>query len=240
MKSNLVQTQIQYKMIEELTRANEELSQEIVNRKLKENELEKLLKEKEILLREVNHRVKNNLQIIQGMISLKLDLNESKEVETILIGFKNRLNSISILHSLLQNNGSLEYLSLKEYLSEILRYTLNDKVIIEIDSSNTDIYFEQASSIGMVIHELATNSLKHAWNNDRDYKKVVSLKINEVDKKLNMVYQDNGNNTVSPKDLENSFGNNIIDVILSDETDNNREYDFTNSGLKFSFNFSIK
>ena len=123
---NTLETQIQYKMIEKLSRMNKDLKEEILKRKLKEAELEKerqrleaALEQKELLLREVNHRVKNNLQVVKSLLSVQVDLSDSPQVADALDTFSSRLNSLVSLHTLLYQSDASGDISLLKFLKEI-------------------------------------------------------------------------------------------------------------------------
>ena len=184
---NTLETQIQYKMIEKLSRMNKDLKEEILKRKLKEGELEKerrrleaALEQKELLLREVNHRVKNNLQVVKSLLSVQVDLSESGEVADALDAFSGRLDSLVSLHTLLYQSDATGDISLLKFVEEIFNGVFDDRVDLRLECVDHYVYFEKLSTLGMILHEIATNSCKHAWkrlttNSLRNYYKLQLL-----------------------------------------------------------------
>lgn len=154
----------------ELKTVNLMLSNEIEARKQKEEELADLLSQNENLLREMHHRVKNNLQTINSMIKIKAhspDLNVKDLSESI----ERRVFQMSKLHDLLLKDKSVDNIDLKYYLGEVLdsiRSMANDNREIQlVMKEDIQLPSEVVLNLGMIVSESCTNSLKYAFDDDK-------------------------------------------------------------------------
>ncbi|MEY4110638.1 MAG: hypothetical protein RLZZ46_993 [Bacteroidota bacterium] len=139
-------------------------------RKKIEEELKKSLKEKEILLKEVHHRVKNNLQIMSSLLRLQtFTLNNEQAIEKFRES-EDRINAMALLHELLYRSGSLNNINISEYVQSIINY-LNSKqygrekveIIFKHQLSNSFLNIDKAISCGLILNEIVTNALKYAF-----------------------------------------------------------------------------
>lgn len=127
------------------------------------------LKEKQVLLKEVHHRVKNSLQVIHSILNLQASFVESPEVQAILEECQHRIRTMSFVHESLYKSKKLTSINLNEYINELMRYLYQAYVqddreitlISEIDNIELDL--QTATSCGMIYNELISNSLKHAF-----------------------------------------------------------------------------
>lgn len=142
---------------------------EITETKLMEDKLKASLKEKELLLHEIHHRVKNNLQIISSLLSLQSGYIKDDETLKIFKESQNRVMSLAMIHEKLYKSSNLVQIDFTEYVKDLvdkLFYTYkisrnNVQLSINIDNIFFDI--ETAIPCGLIINELVTNSLKHAF-----------------------------------------------------------------------------
>jgi len=126
-------------------------------------------KEKETLLKEIHHRVKNNLQVIYSFLSLQCHQTSNNETINQFKAIQNRIKSMAILHDQLYQNNNFSKLNLKHYLKSIINYL---KVSYSADSNTAIIYnaedinisFENAIPLGLVVNELVSNSFQHAFS----------------------------------------------------------------------------
>lgn len=137
------------------------------------------LHEKEVLLAEVQHRVKNNLAVIIGLFNLQRDNATNDETRAAIAEAKNRVLSIAMVHERLYKKANLSRISLKNYIweltKEIIRsHPLYDKITIEEDLEEIDADITKAVPVGLVVNEIITNSLKHAF---KDLSKKPVIKI---------------------------------------------------------------
>ena len=220
----------------ELSLKNELINIEIVKNIELENtverrtiELKNLLMEREVLLKEVHHRVKNNFHSLIGILWMEDEKNNStKNVELI-----NRLKAISKIHENLSSIDNLKFIELDKYLDEIItNLKMTSTIEFDIKSSIEDIVlpFETTMSLGVIINEMITNSIKH--NNSSD-----SLKIElEIKTKDNFIVLQILDNNKEFKSEKTGLGLSIIKHFASILFKSSYEFYYEN-GNKFVLKF---
>jgi two-component sensor histidine kinase len=181
----------------------------------------------ELLLKELHHRVKNNLQIISSLFSLQLNA-KNLDVNSIEVfqDAKNRIHSISLVHKKLYQSNNFEQLEFKSYLSaladDIIASQVN-QITIQNNADCPPITIETAISLGLIFNELLTNSLKHSKNTDQ---LVVSIQFEKNENTERFIYSDNGigvTNVELMKENEGSIGVTLIHL-LAEQLDATIEY----------------
>lgn len=180
---------IQKKLIEE-QKDNEVKLNNLVAKKT--NNLEIALEEKEILLRELNHRVKNNMQTIISLIRLQNDEIEDAKINMLLSTIQNRISAMSHLHELLYRKDTITFVDAYEYFERIvyeIQQSFEHDIEVEYDT-NCTLSSESAIYCGLIINELLTNSFKYAFDeNESGFIKIVFFKN---DNEYSLLYTDNG------------------------------------------------
>lgn len=155
-------------------------------------DLREALDEKTLLLQELSHRVKNNLQTIISLVRLQADDIDDERVEDIFNTVQNRISAMSRLHELLYQQDSISHINTFDYfdlLVDDLKQSYNSKNIeIELDI-NADLLIDQAMYCGLILNELITNSVKYAFE-DKNGTIIVSLQ--KVDNEYRFNIKDNG------------------------------------------------
>ncbi len=134
-----------------------------------EQELSASLKEKEILLKEIHHRVKNNMQVISSLLSLQSKTIPDKHTQEIFDESRNRIRSMALIHEKLYQSKDLFNIDFQSYVSDLLdnlkiSYGLKEKNIgTKVDIENVSFDINSAISLGLIINELASNAYKHAF-----------------------------------------------------------------------------
>lgn len=158
---------------------------EITDRMAASNEISQSLKEKETLLQEVHHRVKNNLQIISSLLNLQSTYLKDDESKSVLKESQNRIKSMSFIHESLYMNKNFSSVDLKEYVkglssSLLYSYCLNpERMEIQIDVDELTLNLDQAIPCGLIINELVSNTFKHAYPDGAEGKLVIRIKEKE-------------------------------------------------------------
>jgi two-component sensor histidine kinase len=168
-----------------------------LERKKIEEELNSSLAEKEFLLKEIHHRVKNNLQIISSLLNLQAQsINDPfiKEKYTESIG---RIKSMAIIHELLYKSKNLSTIKIEDYLDELVSFITNtynvDKNIsvnLKVKVQQKFIELDKAIPCGIIINELLSNAFKYAFKNKN--KGTINISFREVEKQYNLIVSDNG------------------------------------------------
>lgn len=142
---------------------------DITNRKIAEGNIKNSLKEKELLLKEIHHRVKNNLQIISSLLRLQSSFIKDKNDLSVFIESQNRISSIASIHKMLYESADIANIDAGEFFKQLIERlfhvynTGTDKVKIEIETGDLKIDTDLANPIGLLITEIVSNSLKYAF-----------------------------------------------------------------------------
>jgi PAS domain S-box-containing protein len=192
---------------------------DITDRKRAEEEAEKQLAEKEILLREVHHRVKNSIANIEAFLSLQAGSNPNIEVKKALQEAVGRVQSIRVLYEKLLLTADYRDTSINNYLESLISslvavHDLNNNITVKTDISDFLINSKKALSVGIIINELLTNVFKYAFTG-RD-NGTVSVSIDKTENRVTLVVKDNGVG-ISERRQENKspgFGFTIVKMIV--------------------------
>jgi len=166
--------------------------------KEKESSLEKALGEKELLLREVHHRVKNNLNIISGLISIQSSMITDESARNILLEIQPRLQSISLVHDKLYKTDDLTNIDLSLYLEELaslLLGMLGEKdlnVALTIDIPHLALETDKTVSLGLICSELITNAVKYGFFKENSEPNQLVISLKEIDGEKRLTVANNG------------------------------------------------
>ncbi len=146
------------------------------------NELQKSLGERELLLKEIHHRVKNNLQIISGLLDLQKEEIEAEESKAVFNEGQSRVKSIALIHQNLYQNDNLANIKFSSFVKELTVQVgevfeqLNAKLEIDIDMPDLILDIDTAVPLGLIINELLTNAFKYATSKNKTGLVTISLK----------------------------------------------------------------
>jgi len=147
---------------------------DITDRKRNEESLMNLAKEKEVMLREIHHRVKNNLQLMLSLVRMQNSKSENDVVKSNLKVIENRLNSMALIHEDLYSSDNLTKVQFKHYVERLINHLIKamgidpEMIKIKQDIAKVNLSIDLAIPIGIIINELVTNSLKHAYNGTQE------------------------------------------------------------------------
>ena len=169
---------------------------DITKRKIADNKIKSSLKEKNNLLQEIHHRVKNNMQIISSLLNLQIKYVDEEEAVNVLKESQNRIKSMAMIHEKLYMSDDLAHINFVDYIQSLVKnlfysYNVentNIKPIFEVE--DVTLNMETAVPCGLIISEIVSNSLKYAFPNERKGEIYISLKT--VDDKYELIIRENG------------------------------------------------
>ena len=219
--------------------------QEITGRKQSDEQIKANLQEKETLLQEIHHRVKNNMTVISSLLKLQMTRLSDKAAKEALQDSQNRVQTMSMIHETLYRSGNLSAIDMKTYLSELGRiifqsYNLSGKVTLKIEAEGILIGVKQASPVGLIVNELITNSLKYAFLDGREGEILLELKSNN-ENGVELTVSDNGIGIPAGFDLKNadSLGLKLVKMLVENQLDGSVDME-SNNGTKFTIKFNIE
>jgi len=192
---------------------------EVTNEELSATRISK--EEKEVLLQEIHHRVKNNMQIISSLIRLQKNKINDDSMNELFIETQHRITTMAMVHELLYQTKNFENLELKAYLIKLIdhlfrSYETNTKVKQIINISDDKASIDHVIPIGLLVNEVVSNSLKHAFN-DNDEDAEISIQFYaEKNKGYFLEISDNGTekDNNSTKENHGSLGMELIDSLV--------------------------
>lgn len=218
------------------------VAHDITGKKKSEKEIVTSLKEKEVLLKEVHHRVKNNLQIISSILNLQSSYVADEKILTILEESRHRIRSMAIIHENLYQTTNFSSINFKNYSRELIRnlissyqFKSNLEVSIEEHVEHVELSLDQAIPCGLIINELITNSMKYAFL--KTTKGIIYLDLKEKDNFIYLIVGDNGVGLPKDYDINSSetLGLQLV-VTLVEQLDGEIKIENI-GGIKYFINF---
>jgi two-component sensor histidine kinase/ABC-type nitrate/sulfonate/bicarbonate transport system substrate-binding protein len=203
-------------VLEELNRA---LSDEVRERKEKERIIAESLAEKEVLLKEVHHRVKNNLQVVASLVNLQLADVDDPKVASLLVIVKNRILSIALVHEQLYSRESLSSIDMEDYLRYLVDEIVHSyqwpglSVVATVEAAGVALPIDQASPLGLIVGELVTNSMKYAFEGRTDGRILVELREEEGRYQLRISDDGPGKDPSAPKRSGSGVGLQLVEAL---------------------------
>ncbi|MCC6398729.1 MAG: HAMP domain-containing protein [Bacteroidetes bacterium] len=182
-------------MTSQLDATMSSLEQQIEEVKEKESALRKSLSEKEALLREIHHRVKNNLQVISSLLHMQSAQSDDPRVRSVLAESEHRLRTMALVHEALYRTDNFAGIDvgahLRRTLEELMRSYARTDLAARVEVEKVDLPIDTAIPCGLIVNELVTNTLKYAFPEKR--KGTITLKLSrEVDGSVELIVQDDG------------------------------------------------
>lgn len=207
-----------------------------IERKRSEEQLHKSLKEKEVLLQEVHHRVKNNLALISGFLELQTGINEDPEFIKAVKASQSRIRSMALVHDQLHQVEYITSFRFDQYLNRLVNdisSSFNDpnrEIKLELDTHPVNLSIDQAIPCGILLNEMITNTYKHAFSNRTDGLLQVSLHMNSDNDEVCISVKDNGDG-MKPEVFENENHSSLgIRIMRNLIRQLNAEYRIENQG----------
>ena len=193
---------------------------DISRRKKIEKDIKASLKEKELFLKEIHHRVKNNLQIISSLLDLQGNYVDHKETVDVLHGSKDRVKSMAMIHDMLYQSVDLENIDFSNYMKNLVQdlfysYGAKNNIKPIIDAEEVFLNIETAIPCGLIINELVSNSLKYAFSDNKSGE--VFIGLHQHDKYLELIIADNGIGLSEDIDFENiqTLGLHLVNMLIN-------------------------
>jgi PAS domain S-box-containing protein len=217
---------------------------DITERKQAEEQLKKSLREKEVLLQELYHRTKNNMNVIGAMLSMQANDFDDQRLARVLEEIKQRIISMALVHEQLYESQDLSHVNLKEYTQQLANSLLATyqvgpgNVVLKVEVEPIVVLIETAIPYGLIVNELMTNALKHAFPEGRDGEIRIGLHRLPGEKELELRFHDNG--IGMPEDLDirktKSFGMKLIMLLIDMQFKGTVEVQ-VNTGTEFRIRF---
>jgi PAS domain S-box-containing protein len=214
---------------------------DITERKQTDEQLQRSLGEKEVLLKEIHHRVKNNFQIISSLLSLQENRVANEELARTIMDSKNRVRAMALIHERLYSSENFTSIDFSEYLHILAQelfqiYAKNPDIIMNIHAEEVMLNINQAIPCGLIVHELISNALKYAFP-DEIKKGTITISLRENDF-IELSVADNGIGI--PEDLEpkktNSLGFKLLYTLAESQLKGNIQLN-RESGTQFRLRF---
>lgn len=222
---------------------NKEILQQIEDIKKTKAEVNVSLKEKEVLLAELHHRVKNNLAIISGLLNLQEDAVNNVEAKQIISETKDRIMSMALVHKMLFKNPEFKTIDFGEYSSELITelfysYNLLEEVQLIEEYETINLPINTCIPLGLILNEIVTNSIKYGLNNDQSTDKQFSVSIKNVNNSVSLIVKDSGAGFSKDfnSDLETSSLGIVLIRSLTEQIDGKVHFSNSN-GAKIEINF---
>jgi PAS domain S-box-containing protein len=169
---------------------------DITERRRYENRLESSLREKEVIIKEVHHRVKNNMQVISGFLLLQSNYIDDPVAVEKLNECQRRVKTMALVHEKLYQSKSLEFINTADYIQSLVSdlmesYTISTEIDLKMNIEQVNINLDTAIPCGLIINELVTNALKYAFNDRPTGKIILDLHLG-ADHRFTLIVQDNG------------------------------------------------
>ena len=207
--------------------------------------LKQSLAEKDVLFKEIQHRVKNNLAQVHGLLELQEIMSENKELAELLKISQSRISTMSLAHDALYNTPDFSNISLKDYLENIANATHQSfldkekKIELRYEIEDMSIDMEKAIPFGLMVSEILINAHKHAFNRQRDGEiSIITTVVKEI---ISLKIRDNGSGISKMKYIKNSSSLGMVLVRnFTDQLKATMKIDTGKSGTTFYFEIPME
>lgn len=205
-------------MEQEVEKRTQQLNVMVNDLTLTQNQLSIKNDQNVLLLKEIHHRVKNNLEVVSGLLALQSAKMNDPKMQEIMLASQNRVQSMGILHQKLYQGEHLAYIEMKNYFANLCSnildsYNESNRICVNIDMDELELDVDTAVPLGLIVNELITNSLKYAYPNGGKGNIAISLRqVNEESFQLK-VSDDGVGKPVDVKAKGTGFGTQLVDLL---------------------------
>lgn len=196
------------------------IAHNVTDKKFVQQKMEQSLKEKEILLKEVHHRVKNNMQVVSSILNLQSSYVSDEYALTLLKESQNRIKTMAYIHESLYQNKSFTSVNFSDYVHTLVNNIVQsysaskDKIALELDIEKITLSLDSSIPVGLIINELITNSIKHGFPGEKQGK--ISLNLKCENNYVFLELKDDGVGFAPDIDFENShsLGLQLVNTLI--------------------------
>lgn len=202
------------------------IARDITQRKVDENRIRNSLKEKEMLLQEIHHRVKNNMQVVSSLLSLQSRRLSDERIQAVMLDSQNRVRSMALIHEKLYQSNDFSNIDFDGYVRSLVQGLYrslgidSNGVVLSVEIHDVSLGIDKAVPCGLIINELVSNAIKYAFKPGFSNKACISISMNRVDEKhVRLIVKDNGvgiPETVN-KDAPETLGLHLVNVLAKDQ-----------------------
>jgi two-component sensor histidine kinase len=182
------------------------------------NELSSKNNENELLLKEIHHRVKNNLEVVSSLLALQSAKIDDPNMQKLMLASQNRVQSMGVLHQKLYQSKHLAFIEMKNYFETLCinildSYNESERIKVTIEMKEFELDVDTAMPLGLIVNELLTNSLKYAFPKGEKGNIELSLR-NLNDNNFQLKISDNGvGKPLDAKAKGTGFGTQLVDLL---------------------------
>ena len=230
-------------LVLENARLFEAVQIELTERERAEEQIRASLQEKEVLLKEIHHRVKNNLQVISSLLNLQSGCSNDPQVFEMFRDSQNRVRSMALIHEKLYRSENLAQVDFGDYIRDLTAHLFRSQnahagaISLNVQADNIFLDIDVAVPCGLIMNELASNSLKHAFPNGRSGQMLIAME-SAPDHQVTLTVRDNGIGfpaEVNFRETE-SLGLQLVNILV-EQLDGTIELD-TEQGTQFMITFA--
>ncbi len=213
----------------------------IKNNKRKNVQLQHQNEEKEFLIKEIHHRVKNNLEVVSSLLSLQATHIEDVKIKDNMLQIQNRIQSMSMIHQNLYHGNNMATIEMRSYFKNLMNYVLHSygaeqRIDVVYEMNELELNVDIATPIGLIVNELITNSLKYAFPNNNVG--VITIGLTRNTSLLELKVTDNGIGIQKGKKSHGTgFGSQLVQL-LTKQLDGRMILN-QNKGTAVSFEFQL-
>jgi len=216
--------------------------QDITERKLMEEEIHEAYLEKEILLTEIHHRVKNNMQIISSLLSMQSRTINDPKIQMLFKETQARVRSLALVHEQLYQSTNLNKINYREYIQKISKYFMQSHeiskgtVTCNLICPDVELTIEKAVPCSLILSELFTNSYKHAFCDSQKGEITIQFLFNPLSNLYTIDYRDNGKGFSDINQYNKGFGSILINGLVR-QLSGHVSVENMNPGVHYSITF---
>jgi PAS domain S-box-containing protein len=220
-------------------------AEDITERKRAEDRIKASLKMKEVLLREINHRVRNNLQIVSSLLNMQARATKNKDTIDILTESRNRINAMSLIHNQLYESRDISEINMQDFVEKLLRLMFQNypvqetKITAVVHVAECPLPISLAVPVGLIVNELLTNAFKYAFVNRKEGKIEVVLRALEKGV-ASLTVRDDGVGLPEGFDLNitKTLGLRVVKILAEEQLRGNLKVN-SKEGTTFTVEFGI-